>query len=133
MTTLKIVDYQILLMGVLSLFTTVYTWFFHYENFSKNQKNYSYSTNFNKKDFVVTKLCALRGPGVICKHTSCIYYVCVLMRHDKTPFGLCFPFLHLIPWYIMYTLFRKKRFEINFFVQQKASKFAIFIENFKRI
>ena len=26
-------------------------------------------------------------------------------------------------------LFRKKRFEINFFVQQNASKFAIFIEN----
>ena len=26
------------------------------------------------------------------------------------------------------TLFRKKRFEINFFVQQNASKFAIFIE-----
>ena len=26
------------------------------------------------------------------------------------------------------SLFRKKRFEINFFVQQKASKFAIFIE-----
>ena len=25
-------------------------------------------------------------------------------------------------------LFRKKRFEINFFVQQKASKFATFIE-----
>ena len=27
-----------------------------------------------------------------------------------------------------YTLFRKKRFEINFFVQRNASKFAIFIE-----
>ena len=26
------------------------------------------------------------------------------------------------------TLFRKKRFEINFFVRQNASKFAIFIE-----
>ena len=26
------------------------------------------------------------------------------------------------------TLFRKKRFEINFFVQRNASKFAIFIE-----
>ena len=26
------------------------------------------------------------------------------------------------------TLFRKKRFEINFFVQQNASKFVIFIE-----
>ena len=28
----------------------------------------------------------------------------------------------------MNSLFRKKRFEINFFVQQNASKFAIFIE-----
>ena len=28
----------------------------------------------------------------------------------------------------LHTLFRKKRFEINFFVQQNASKFAIFIE-----
>ena len=27
-----------------------------------------------------------------------------------------------------YTLFRKMRFEINFFVRQNASKFAIFIE-----
>ena len=27
-----------------------------------------------------------------------------------------------------YTLFRKKRFEINFFVRRNASKFAIFIE-----
>ena len=27
-----------------------------------------------------------------------------------------------------YALFRKKRFEINFFVRQNASKFAIFIE-----
>ena len=30
------------------------------------------------------------------------------------------------------TLFRKKRFEINFFVQRKASKFAIFIEKEKQ-
>ena len=29
---------------------------------------------------------------------------------------------------IGHTLFRKKRFEINFFVQKNASKFAIFIE-----
>ena len=28
----------------------------------------------------------------------------------------------------METLFRKKRFEINFFVRQNASKFSIFIE-----
>ena len=27
------------------------------------------------------------------------------------------------------SLFRKKRFDINFFVRQNASKFAIFIEN----
>ena len=35
---------------------------------------------------------------------------------------------HIIAPQNQYTLFRKKRFEIDFFVQQKASKFAIFIE-----
>ena len=44
--------------------------------------------------------------------------------------NVCFPvaFSRQMSYKPTYTLFRKKRFEINFFVRQNASKFAIFME-----
>ena len=52
--------------------------------------------------------------------------MCILF---KSLFGMLFYIWYQKERYLpRYTLFRKKRFEINFFVQKNASKFAIFIE-----
>ena len=50
------------------------------------------------------------------------------MKMEKKSLFFCFVFIYRFLIVIALTLFRKKRFEINFFVWQNASKFAIFIE-----